>query len=97
VREESILSLEGAVHRMSGAVASRLAIHDRGFIRPGLAADLVLFDADAIQDHSTFEDSHRLSSGVQEVWVNGHRVLRNGQHTGAKPGRIVDGPGRRGH
>jgi N-acyl-D-amino-acid deacylase len=95
VREEGILSLEEAVRKMSGAVAGRLGLHDRGLLRPGLAADVVLFDPATIGDRATYAASHQLSVGVRDVWVNGGRVLRDGQHTGATPGRIVDGPGRR--
>jgi dihydroorotase/N-acyl-D-amino-acid deacylase len=94
-RDRSILSLEEAVRKMSGAVAARLGLRDRGVLRPGLAADVVLFDPDTVGDRATFADSHQLSVGVRDVWVNGTRVLRDSQHTGAKPGRIVDGPGRR--
>ena len=94
VREEGLLSLEEAVRRMSGAVAGRLGLHDRGLLRPGLAADVVLFDPATIGDRATYAASHQLSVGVRDVWVNGRRVLRDGVHTGATPGRIVDGPGR---
>ena len=79
---------------MSGAVAARLGLHDRGLLRPSLAADVVIFDPATIGDRATFEESHQLSIGVRDVWVNGTRVLRDGEHTGATPGRIVDGPGR---
>ena len=94
-RERGVLSLEEAVRKMSGAVAARLGLRDRGLLRPGLAADVVLFDPATVGDRATFADSHQLSVGVRDVWVNGTRVLRESQHTGAKPGRIVDGPGRR--
>jgi N-acyl-D-aspartate/D-glutamate deacylase len=60
-----------------------------------LLADVVVFDPETISDRATFEDPHQLSVGVRDVWVNGGRVLDNGEHTGAKPGRIVDGPGRK--
>ena len=95
VRDQGLLTLEDAVRKMSGAVAARLGLHDRGLLRPGLAADVVLFDPATIGDRATFEASHQLSVGVRDVWVNGARVLRDGEHTGATPGRIVDGPGRR--
>ncbi len=95
VRDEGILTLEDAVRKMSGAVAARLGLHDRGLLRPGLAADVVIFDPATIGDRATFEGSHQLSVGVRDVWVNGARVLREGEHTGATPGRIVDGPGRK--
>jgi dihydroorotase/N-acyl-D-amino-acid deacylase len=95
VRGEAILTLEDAVRKMSGAVAARLGLHDRGLLQPGLAADVVLFDPATIGDRATFAEPHQLAVGVRDVWVNGMRVLRDGEHTGAKPGRIVDGPGRR--
>ena len=74
---------------MSGAVAARLGLRDRGLLRHGYYADVVLFDADTITDHATFEDAHQLSTGIRDVWVNGTRVVRNGQHTGATPGQIA--------
>ena len=93
VREERLLTLEDAVHRMSGAVAERLRIPDRGRIAGGMAADLVLLDPDRVCDLATFEDPHRLSEGVRDVWVNGVATVRGGEHTGALAGRFVRGPG----
>lgn len=92
VREERIIPLEDAVRKMSGAVADRLLIHDRGLLRPGMYADVVVFDAATIKDHSTYEQPHQLSTGVRHVFVNGVEVIRDGRHTGAKPGRIVRSP-----
>ena len=89
VRELRLLTLEDAVHKMTGAVADRLGLRLRGHLRTGFYADVVLFDPRAISDRATFADSHQLSVGVQDVWVNGERVLRNGGHTGAVPGRFV--------
>lgn len=89
VREEKALTLEDAIRKMSGAVASRLGLRDRGLLRPGYFADVVIFNAETVADHATFEDAHRLSTGIQDVWVNGTRVIHNGQHTGATPGQIV--------
>jgi len=94
-RDEAVMPLEEAVRKMSGAVAARLGLHDRGLLRPGLAADVVIFDPQTINDRATFADSHQLSVGVRDVWVNGVRVLHDGAHTGAKPGQIVSGAGRR--
>ena len=74
---------------MSGAVAARLGLRDRGLLLPGCYADIVLLDAETISDRATFEDAHQLSTGIRDVWVNGARVVRNGQHTGATPGRVV--------
>jgi N-acyl-D-aspartate/D-glutamate deacylase len=93
VREERLISLEDAVRKMTSAVADRLHLRDRGVLRAGAFADVILFDPEAIGDRATFEDSHQLSVGVRDVWVNGVRVLRGGVHTGATPGRFVKGPG----
>ena len=89
VREQGLLTLEDAVRKMSGAVADRLGLRHRGHLRTGFYADVALFDPSTISDRATFADSHQLSVGVQDVWVNGERVLRNGEHTGAVPGRFV--------
>lgn len=96
VRDERILPLEDAIRKMTGAVAERLLIRDRGLLREGMQADVVVFDAATIQEHSTFEQPHQLSTGVEHVFVNGVEVVRDGRHTGAKPGRIVRGAGWRG-
>ena len=93
VREEGLITLEDAVRKMTSSVAARLSIPDRGRVAPGCYADLTLFDPDTVQDHATFEQPHRLSTGVRDVWVNGERVLEAGTHTGATPGRFVRGPG----
>ena len=95
VREEGVLTLEDAIRKMTSAVATRLSIDDRGLLQAGMYADVVVFDPATIVDRATFEDPHRLSVGVEEVFVNGVQVLRGGVHTGAKPGRIVRGPGYR--
>ncbi len=89
VREKQALTLEDAIRKMTGAVADRLGLRQRGHLRAGFYADVVLFDPHTISDRATFADSHQLSVGVQDVWVNGGRVLRNGEHTGATPGRFV--------
>lgn len=89
VRDERVLTLEDAVRKMSGAVAARLNLRNRGLLRQGMQADVVIFDPQAITDRATFEDPHQLSLGVEEVWVNGVRVLRGGTHTGATPGQVV--------
>ena len=93
VRDQRALALEDAVRKMSSAVADRLGIRDRGLLRPGAYADVVVFDPATIGDRATFEQPHQLSVGIRDVWVNGTRVLANAQHTGATPGRIV-APGR---
>ncbi len=96
VRDERVIPLEDAVRKMTSAVADRLAIRDRGLLREGLAADLVVFDPQTIGDRATYEKPHQVSEGVRHVLVNGVPVIRDGAHTGAKPGRIVRGPGYRG-
>lgn len=93
VRDEHVLSLEDAIRKMSGAVADRLLIRDRGLLREGMHADVVVFDPATIQEHSTYEKPNQASTGVREVFVNGVEVVRDGRHTGAKPGRVVRGPG----
>ncbi len=96
VRDEGIISLEDAVRKMSGAVAERLLIGDRGLLRPGMYADVVVFDPATIHENATYEKPLQLSTGVRDVFVNGVEVVHAGRHTGAKPGRIVRGPGWRG-
>ncbi len=93
VREQRLLTLEDAIRRMTGAVAARLSLRDRGLLREGLKADIVIFDEKTIIDLATPEKPHQLSQGVSQVWVNGVRVLRDGRHTNAKPGRALRGPG----
>lgn len=95
VREERVLTLEDAIRKMSSAVADRLGLRDRGLLRAGYFADVVVFDPATVADRATFTDSHQLSVGVEHVWVNGVQVIESGRHTGAMPGRIVEGPGRR--
>jgi N-acyl-D-amino-acid deacylase len=93
VREEKVLTLEDAVRKMSSALCDRLGLRDRGQIRAGFYADVVIFDPETVGDRATFEDPHQLSVGVRDVWINGSRVLKDGEHTGAKPGKIVSGGG----
>jgi N-acyl-D-aspartate/D-glutamate deacylase len=93
VREQKVLTLEDAVRKMTSAVAARLWIADRGLLREGMYADLVVFDPASIVDHATYAVPHQLSSGVRFVFVNGVEVVRDGIHTGARPGRIIRGRG----
>jgi dihydroorotase/N-acyl-D-amino-acid deacylase len=93
VREEKVLPLEDAVRKASAAVATRLSLHDRGVLKEGMKADIVVFDEKTIRDVATFEKPHQLSIGVRDVLVNGVPVVSDGVHTGAKPGQIVRGPG----
>ncbi len=92
VREEHVLTLEDAVRKMTSAVATRLSIPDRGVLRPGFYADIVVFDPETILDRATYEEPHQISVGVKRVFVNGVEIVRDGQATGAKPGRVVWGP-----
>ena len=89
------MPLEDAVRKMSSAVATRLSIHDRGVLREGFYADIVIFDPETVIDRATYEEPHQVSAGIRDVFVNGVAVVREGEHTGAKPGMIVRGPGYR--
>jgi dihydroorotase/N-acyl-D-amino-acid deacylase len=93
VREDRVMRLEDAIRKMSSAVANRLFIKDRGLIREGYYADMVIFDPKTVGDRATFENPHQVSVGVFHVFVNGTAVVENGKHTDAKPGQIVRGPG----
>jgi dihydroorotase/N-acyl-D-amino-acid deacylase len=93
VRDEKVIPLEDAVRKMTSAVATRLSIHDRGLLKPGMYADVVVFDPATIADRATYEQPKQLSVGVRDVWVNGVQVLHDGKHTGATPGRALRGPG----
>jgi N-acyl-D-amino-acid deacylase len=91
VREEKALSLPQAIHRLAAFPAATLSLADRGQLRNGYFADVVVFDPATIQDHATFERPHQLATGVDDVWVNGVRALRGGEATGAASGRAVRG------
>jgi N-acyl-D-amino-acid deacylase len=93
VRDEQLLSLAEAVRRMTSLPAANLSLRRRGRLAPGYFADVVVFDPAAVQDHATFERPHQYATGVLHVFVNGARVLADGEHTGALPGRVVRGPG----
>ena len=93
VREEKILSLEEAIRKLTALPAQNLKIKHRGRLQEGYFADVVVFDPKKIQDHATFESPHQYATGVIHVFVNGVQVLKEGRHTGAKPGRVVRGPG----
>jgi len=95
VRDEKVMPLEDAVRKATSAVATRLSIPDRGLLREGFFADIAVFDPTTVIDRSTFEQPHALSEGVRFVFVNGALVVRDGRHTGAKPGRVLRGPGAR--
>jgi dihydroorotase/N-acyl-D-amino-acid deacylase len=93
VRDRKVMPLEDAVRKASSAVAARLSIPDRGLLKEGMYADVVVFDPATIADKADFLQPHQLSVGMQHVFVNGVQVVADGKHTGAKPGRIVRGPG----
>ena len=93
VREKHVLRLEDAVRKMTSAVAERLSIPDRGQLREGDYADVVVFDPNTVIDNATYEKPSQISSGIREVFVNGVEVVHDEKHTGAKPGRVIRGPG----
>ncbi|MBT8041239.1 MAG: D-aminoacylase [Xanthomonadales bacterium] len=95
VREEQVIPLEEAIHRLTRFPARNLRLEQRGGLEPGFFADVVVFDPATIIDRATFEEPHQLAVGVMHVFVNGEQVLRDGEHTGARPGRFVRGPGYR--
>lgn len=97
VREERIIPLEEAIRRLTLLPATNIGIRDRGALRPGYFADIAVFDPATISDRATFEQPHQYSVGMRHVLVNGVPVLADGEHTGAKPGRFVRGPGWRGN
>ncbi len=94
VREEKIITLEEAVKRLSGLPATNLGLDHRGFLQEGMFADVVVFDPKTIGDRATFDKPHQYAVGMQHVIVNGVQVLKDGEHTGAKPGRALWGPGK---
>ncbi|RMD93240.1 MAG: D-aminoacylase, partial [Calditrichaeota bacterium] len=96
VREEKIIPLEEAIRRLTSFPAHNLKIKKRGLLKQGYFADVVVFDPDKIIDHATYENPHQFATGVVHVFVNGIQVLKDGKHTGAKPGRVVRGPGWKG-
>ena len=93
VRDEKVIPLEEAIRRLTSLPATNLKIQRRGRLIAGHFADVVVFDPAKIQDHATFEEPHQYSTGVVHVFVNGTQVLKDGEHTGAAPGRVVPGPG----
>lgn len=93
VRDEGLLSMEAAIHKLATLPSRNLKIDRRGELKTGFYADIVVFDPATIQDHATFVEPHQYSTGMLHVFVNGTQVLKDGEHTGAKPGRVVRGPG----
>jgi N-acyl-D-amino-acid deacylase len=93
VREEKALTIEEAVRKLTSQPAANLKLRDRGTLAAGYFADVVVFDPATIRDHATFAEPHQLATGVRDVFVNGVLTIENEQHTGAKAGRVVRGPG----
>jgi N-acyl-D-amino-acid deacylase len=93
VRDEKVIPLEEAIRRLTSLPAANLRIQRRGTLARGQYADLAIFDPRTIRDHATFERPHQYATGMVHVFVNGVQVLKDGEHTGARPGRVVRGPG----
>ncbi|MHC1763271.1 MAG: amidohydrolase family protein [Verrucomicrobiia bacterium] len=93
VRDERVIPLAEAIRRLTSLPANNLRLDRRGALKEGYFADIVVFDPAAIQDHATYDQPHQYSTGVRQVFVNGTPVLKDGEHTGATPGRILRGPG----
>jgi len=93
VRDQQVISLSEAIRRLTSYPADNLKLRDRGRLAPGYYADIVVFDPATVRDHATFQDPHQLATGVRDVLVNGEAVLRDAEHTGAAPGRVVRGSG----
>jgi N-acyl-D-amino-acid deacylase len=94
VRDEKVIPMKEAIRRLSGFPATNLGLDHRGFLKEGMFADVVVFDPAKITDHATFEKPHQYATGVKHVFVNGVPVIKEGEHTGAKPGRALWGPGK---
>jgi N-acyl-D-amino-acid deacylase len=93
VRDEHVIPMEEAIRKLTSLPADTLRVKERGRLAPGFFADVVVFDPKTINDRSTYEKPHQYATGVRHVWVNGVQVLKDGEHTGATPGRVVRGPG----
>jgi N-acyl-D-aspartate/D-glutamate deacylase len=95
VRDEKIITMEEAIRKMTSANAAKIHQFDRGLLRPGMAADVTVFNPDTIIDRATYEEPHQYATGVEYVLVNGRVVLDRGRHTGARAGTILYGPGKK--
>jgi len=93
VRDEKLVSLEEMIRRMTSLAAQKFQLKDRGLIKEGMAADIVIFDLNEVKDKATFEQPHQFSVGFHFVLVNGQLVIENGKHTGTKSGMTLKGPG----
>jgi N-acyl-D-amino-acid deacylase len=96
VRDEQVIPMAEAIRKLTSLPAATLRIKERGKLEQGYFADVVVFDPKTIADHSTYEQPHQYATGVRDVWVNGGQVIKDGEHTGQKPGRVVRGPGYKG-
>jgi N-acyl-D-amino-acid deacylase len=94
IRDEKVIPMKEAIRRLSGLAATNLGLDHRGFLKEGMFADVVVFDSATISDRATFEKPHQYAVGVKQVFVNGVQVIKDGEHTGAKPGRALWGPGK---
>ena len=95
VREKGTISLEQAIHKMTAMPAARIGANERGLLKPGMFADIVVFDPARIQDHSTYTDPHHYSTGIEHLLINGIAVIQDGEVTGALPGKVLRGPAQR--
>jgi len=96
VRNERLLPLETAIHKMTAMVARKLGLADRGVLRPGARADVVIFDPARVHDRSSYADPKNHPDGIEHVFVNGTWTVREGKHTGARAGRVLAKERRRG-
>jgi len=92
-RDEQVLAMPEAIRRLAALPAENLRLDRRGMLAPGYFADVVVFDPARVQDHATYERPHQYATGMVHVFVNGIHVLKDGEHTGARPGRVIRGPG----
>jgi len=93
VREEKRLTLEDAIRKFTSLAAQRMRIGDRGVLKAGMWADVVVFDPETVRDRATFDKPHQLAEGMRWVLVNGEPVIADGKATGARPGKVLRGPG----
>jgi N-acyl-D-aspartate/D-glutamate deacylase len=93
VRDQKLMPLEFAIRKMTSLAAQRVGLSDRGLLRPGMFADITVFDPATVADRATYEQPHQPSTGIEYVFVNGQAVLKRGQLTAARPGRGLRGPG----
>ena len=93
MRDEHVIPLEEAIRKLTSLPAATLRIKERGQLAAGYFADIVVFDPNTIAEHATYEKPHQYATGMKHVWVNGVQVLKDGEHTGQKPGRVIRGPG----